>query len=88
MIDGLQNLFDKMMTLALDVLFIMNKTVDLLNGIDFENSVVANYMGYARYVFGGPLWFAFTTVLLIPLGVTIYIYILKGIGYIRQVMNW
>lgn len=80
--------FTAIVSLLTDIIDIVNQTVQLLNGVDFKGSIVAEYLGYIRYIFGPTLWFMFTTVLLIPLGVTIWIYCLKGIGYLKEVLPW
>lgn len=74
----------KIIDLLVAIIDVTDKTTDLLNGVMFTGTVMHEYLGYVRYIFGTPLWFMFTTVLLIPLGVTVYVYTLKGIGYIKN----
>lgn len=84
----LAELFTSIVTLLTDIVEIVRTTVGLLNGVDFNNSIVAEYLGYVRFIFGPTLWLMFSTVLLIPLGVTVWIYCLKGIGYIKEILPW
>lgn len=79
---------DKIVEILLMVVETTDKTADLLNGIEFQENAFTHYLGYARYVMGAPLWYLFTTVLLIPIGVTIWVYALKGIGYIKNLNFW
>jgi hypothetical protein len=74
----------KVIDLLVAVSGVINNTADMLNEVEFIGGIFHEYLGYIRFVFGAPLWIMFTTVLLIPLGVTVYIYTLKGIGYIKN----
>ena len=82
----LDNLFTQIIDLLTSIVDIIIQTTDLLNGINFSESVMAEYLGYARFVFGAPLWALFCIVLLIPLGVTIFVWTLKGIAYIKTLL--
>lgn len=68
---------------------VINDTAARLDSIDFNNDFVfVHYLGYAKYVMGTPLYTLFTTVILIAIGVTLWTYLLKGIGYLKHLLPW
>lgn len=87
MIEGFTEFLSTIVSFFQELLVIIQQTTDLLNGVNFSESVIAKYLGYPRYVMGAPLWTLFTTVLLIPLGVTIWIYSLKGIDLLKKLFS-
>lgn len=87
MIDGLKRFLEAITTFFEEIVVVLDQTTSLLNGIHFENSIIAHYLGYVRTVFGAPLWMLFTTVLLVPIGVSIWIYSLKGIDLVKRMFT-
>jgi hypothetical protein len=65
---------------------IISDTASNIDHITFEKSLFKDYMGYAHYAMGTPLYTLFTTIILIAIGVTLWTYILKGIGMIRNLL--
>lgn len=81
-------LFDKVVWLLNQVIQTIIDTSDRIDSINFDDSVFANYLGYAKYAMGTSLYALFTTVILISIGVTLWVYLLKGIGYIKNILPW
>lgn len=67
---------------------IIINTTDRIDEITFDNTAFAEWLGYARYAMGDPLYILFTSVILISIGVTLWTYLLKGISYIRSILPW
>lgn len=86
--DGITKLLTGIVSLISDILIICHDTAEMLNGVNFDESIMANYLGYARYVFGAPLWALFCTVLLVPLGVTVWVWTLAGIDKVKTLLPW
>lgn len=64
------------------------QTTDNLDSIQFDESFLATYFGYAKYAMGSTLFGLFSTVVLIALGISIWSFLLKGFGYIRNLLPW
>jgi hypothetical protein len=84
MIDIVKEIFD---TVAATV-ETLNTTCENINSIDFEDSELMTWLGYAHYAMGTPLYVLFTTVTLIGVGVSLWSFMLKGISYIRNLLPW
>lgn len=84
MIDFLQGI----VTLISDFVSIMISTANNIDTIEFETTAFADWLGYARYVMGDPLYIMFTTSVLISIGVTMWVYLLKGIEMIKSLLPW
>lgn len=87
-IETLTALFEKIVLLLNNIISTISDTADRIDSINFEESGVFNYLGYAHNAMGDPLYSLFTTVCLISLGVTMWTYLLKGIGYIKNILPW
>lgn len=74
--------------LANAVLETIQNTVEMLDSITFDEGFVRDYLGYAKYVLGTPLYTLLTTVILIGLGVTLWTYLLKGITYLKSLLPY
>lgn len=75
--------------LVVSLLQIISSTADRLDSITFEDgSMILNYLGYAKYVMTTPLYSLFTSIVLISLGVTVWTYLLKGLGYLKNILPW
>jgi hypothetical protein len=66
----------------------LTTTCQRIESISFEDSGIYTWLGYAHYVMGSPLYELFTSVMLIGVGVTLWTYLLKGIGYIKNLLPW
>lgn len=64
----------------------MGDAVDYLDAVEFKDSGLFQFLGYFHYVMGSANYFAFTSVMLIGLGVTLWTYTLKGIDLIRSLL--
>lgn len=64
----------------------LTSTTEAIDSVDFENNPFADYLGYAKYVTGDPLWLMFTTVMTVSIGVTIYKTFLRGVALIKQLL--
>lgn len=80
--------FQEVVNFIYSVLNIIATTADNIDTIKFESTVFADWMGYARYAMGDPLYILFTTTILISIGVTLWTYLIKGIGYLRGMLPW
>ena len=65
---------------------ILIQTTNYLDGIDFSETSFAQYMGYFRYLAGDGVYIPFTTVTLIAVGVEIWKTLLKGVGWIKNLL--
>jgi hypothetical protein len=65
-----------------------NTTCERIESISFEDSEIYTWLGYAHYVMGSPLYELFTSVMLIGVGVSLWTFLLKGIGYIKNLLPW
>lgn len=61
----------------------ISQTADNIDAITFSDSIFTEYLGYAKYAMGSPLYTLFTSILLIAVGFAIWNYLLKGIYFIR-----
>jgi hypothetical protein len=84
MLDFLANIVS-LISSFIDTIF---NTTTRINSIQFDNTVFTDWMGYARYAMGDPLYIMFTTTILISIGVTMWGYITKGIAAIRALLPW
>lgn len=73
--------------LWLSIEAIQNTTKEL-DKITFTDTTMKDYLGYARYAMGTPLYTLFSSVILIAVGVTLWTYMLKGIGYLKNLLPW
>jgi uncharacterized protein YfbU (UPF0304 family) len=64
------------------------KTTEVIDSINFDGMVIVPYLGYARYVMGDVLYVTLTSLLIIGVGVTLWTYVLKGIGYLKNLLPW
>jgi hypothetical protein len=71
-----------------ETISVIVNTTDRIDAIKFDNTAFAEWLGYARYAMGDPLYILFTSVILISIGVTLWTYLLKGIGYIKTILPW
>lgn len=75
--------------LITDLIDIITGTAERIDSITFqEGNIILQYLGYAKYVMTTPLYTMFTTVILISVGVTVWTYLLKGLGYLKNVLPW
>ncbi len=84
MIEFLQSIVQ----LISDFITYVSQTADNIDSIKFESTAFADWLGYARYCMGDPLYILFTTVIEISIGVTMWTYLLKGISYIKALLPW
>jgi hypothetical protein len=80
--------FQNVVALVGSVITILIDTASNIDSINFETSVFNDYFGYARYCMGETLYMLLTTVVLIAVGVTIWSYLLKGIGMLKNLLPW
>lgn len=84
MIDFFQNIVD----IITNVISIIANTADNIDTIKFNSTAFADWLGYARYAMGDPLYIMFTTTILISIGVTLWTYLLKGVEMIKSLLPW
>jgi hypothetical protein len=84
MFDIIQEIYD----LVVGTVETLTTTCQRIESITFEDSEIYTWLGYAHYAMGTPLYTLFTTVILIGVGVTLWSYLLKGIGYIKNLLPW
>ena len=81
-------IIDNIVQLISDVIEIITTTATNIDSITFTNTVFHEYLGYAKYAMGSTLYGLFTTVILISIGVTLWSYLLKGIGMIKNLLPY
>lgn len=84
MIDIVKEIFDTVQA----TVETLTTTCRRIESIDFEDSSILTWLGYAHYAMGTPLYVLFTTVVLIGLGVSLWSFMLKGIMYLRSLLPW
>lgn len=57
-----------------------------IDSVTFTDMALNDWLGYAHYVMGTPLYTLFSTVLLIAIGITIWTYVLKGIKLLLSIL--
>lgn len=82
------NVLKELYDLIVGTVETLNQTCDCINSISFDNSEIYQWLGYAHYVMGDPLYQLFTTVMLVGVGVTLWTYLLKGIAYLKSLLPW
>jgi hypothetical protein len=66
----------------------MNRATFYLDETDFNTSIVAEYIGYFRFIVGDLVYIAFITVAQIALGITLWKLLLKGVMLIKSLLPW
>lgn len=84
MIEFFQNIVD----IISNIINILADTATNIDSITFDSTAFADWLGYARYAMGDPLYILFTTTILISIGVTLWTYLLKGIEMIKSLLPW
>ena len=79
--------FTKLYYLIVDILGIMSDTANRIDAVQFDGSAITTYLGYAHYAMGN-LYTVFTSVILIAIGLAIWGALLKGVGYIKNLLPW
>lgn len=85
---AISNFLSQLFELISNVVHIIQTTANNIDSITFNDTVFATYLGYARYVMGDPLYSLFTTVILIAIGISLWSYLLKGIGMLKNLLPY
>ena len=88
MIEGVQEFLSKVIEIITHVMTVIATTADNINSIQFSGSLIADYFGYFAYICGTTLYALYTTVLLISIGVALWVYVLKGIAMLKELLPW
>lgn len=88
MYDETLDFFTRVYDIILQMLSAMNRATIYLDSIDFTESVMATYLGYFRFVAGDILFFALLTGAQIALGITLWKLLLRGVGFIKNLLPW
>ena len=64
----------------------LQQATDALNGVDFDKTLPAQYLGYMHFAMGNVLYSGFTGVALIMVGASLWSFILKGIDFLKSVI--
>lgn len=78
--------FKSIVELITNLVTTISGTADRIDEITFEGSVFVDYLGYAKYAMGAPLYTLFTSIILIAIGVSLWSYLVKGVMYIRGLL--
>ena len=81
-------IISRIYTVISEVMEAICNTADTINSVDFGNTLFAKYMGYFHYVVGSPNYEIFTTLVLIGAGISLFGFILKGIGLLKNLLPW
>ena len=65
---------------------VLTDTTNNLDSITFEDNIFTDYMDYAVFVTGSPLWAMLTSVMVISIGLTVYKTFLKGVQLIKDLL--
>lgn len=84
MIDSIIKMFDKFFEIMGNVSILMSDTVKYLDAVQFDDSDIFDYLGYVRYFMGDLNYAAFTSLILIGLGLSVWSYSLRAIGFIKD----
>lgn len=85
----LLDLFKEIATLANNLLIVMSETTSTIDSIKFdEDGIITQYLGYAKNVMTTPLYTLFTSMIMASIGITIFTYFLKGMGYLKNLLPW
>lgn len=80
--------FQNIVTIIQTVIQTIADTAKNIDGIKFEGTAFSDWLGYARYGMGSPLYTLFTVVILISIGISIWTFLLKGISYLKSILPW
>lgn len=80
--------FQSIVSMIWTMITTINDTADRIDSITFKSSVFSDWLGYARYVMGDPVYVLFSTTLLISLGASMWTFLLKGIDMLRRILPW
>lgn len=69
-----------------NIVHVLNETTDSIDSINFTDNIFTDYMGYAKYVTGEPLWIMLTSVMMISIGLTVYKTFLRGVVLIKDLL--
>ena len=86
-IEDFVTLLTTLIDLVFDSIATLYKTINMINGVNFENFFITEYLGYVRYVMGDYLWSMLWLCCAIPVGVFIFNSLLKGFSLIRDMIN-
>lgn len=64
-----------------------NATVQL-DSVNFTDTIMANYLGYVKYVTGDLIYIALITGAQIALGITLWKLLLRGVGLVKNLLPW
>lgn len=79
--------FAEVLQLFEDMIVTLVETTSRIDALEFAGGEqVLHYLGYMKYIMGAPLYTIFTSIILISIGVAMYTYLIKGIGYIKNLI--
>ena len=81
--DTLVNFISQLINLPYELLY---QATESLNSIEFDQTLLFNYLGYMRFAMGDTLYFMFSTVALIFIGASLWSFTLKGINFIKELL--
>lgn len=81
--------FQQIADLANNILIVITSTTDTIDGITFDDdNIISQYMGYAKNAMTAPLYTLLMSMIMASIGLSIFTYFLKGLGYIKNLLPW
>ncbi len=83
------DLFKEIAELANNILIVITSTTETIDGITFDDdNVISQYLGYAKNAMTAPLYTLLMSMIMASIGLSIFTYFLKGLGYIKNLLPW
>lgn len=80
--------FTEIVNILTNVTDAINDTADYLDDIDFSNTWIFEFMGYARYVLGDVNYVMLTMICIIAIGLSVWSFLLRAVGWLKNLLPW
>lgn len=87
-INDIKEFFEKLFDILSNIALAMQSTITYLDAVDFRQSYIFDYLGYVRYFLGDLNFVTLTSIFIIAVGVSLWSFSLKAIGFIKELLPW
>lgn len=63
---------------------VLQQTTESIDNVDFSDTLINQYLGYARYAMTDPVWFMLWAVILVSVGVSLFNFAIRSFNLIKS----
>lgn len=87
-IESITSFFTRVYDIIMTMITSMGSTIAYLDAVNFNESFIFGYLGYVRYFMGDLNYIAFSSMLVIAVGISLWHLVLQAIGLIKNMLPW